>query len=87
MSRFMACLLLSAGLVAGTPRTFTDQMGRTITAEIVSAQNDQAAIRRIDGQRFTLVISTLSDDDPLIAEQSSPETLLTKEKWSKPQAG
>jgi len=63
MLRFIPCLLLTTALLAAAPRTFTDQMGRTISAEIVSVQNDQATIRRTDGQTFTLAISTLSDDD------------------------
>ncbi len=63
MLRAIALFLFAAGLLEAAPRTFTDQAGRTVTAEIVSVQNDQVIIRRDDGQSFTLAISTLSDDD------------------------
>ncbi len=63
MLRIVSLFLLTAGLIAAEPRTFTDQMGRTITAELISVQNDQVTIRRTDGQTFTLATSTLNDDD------------------------
>ncbi|MFA6289834.1 MAG: hypothetical protein WC661_20830 [Opitutaceae bacterium] len=63
MLRVVSLFLLTAGLIAAAPRTFTDQTGRTITAELLSVQNGQATIRRTDGQTFTLATTTLSDDD------------------------
>lgn len=63
MKRLVIGLCLFATLLHAAPRTFTDQVGRTITAELISVQDDQATIRRADGQTFTLAVSTLSDDD------------------------
>jgi len=63
MLRVIVLFLLATGLLEAAPRTFTDQMGRTITAELISVQNDQATIRRADGQTFTLAVATLHEDD------------------------
>ncbi|HEY8932555.1 MAG TPA: hypothetical protein VIM44_04495 [Rariglobus sp.] len=63
MKRFFAALILCAGLLHAEPRTFTDQFGRTITAELISVDGDQVRIRRDDGQIFTLAASKLTEDD------------------------
>jgi len=54
--------LASTGLHAET-RTLTDQMGRSLKAELVSLDGDTLTIKREDGQTFTLSLATLSDDD------------------------
>ncbi|HTJ77821.1 MAG TPA: hypothetical protein VL357_02395 [Rariglobus sp.] len=63
MLRRVALLLLTTCVLSAAPHTFTDQVGRTIVAEITAVQNGQVTIRRTDGQSFTLAISTFSDDD------------------------
>lgn len=55
---FLAVLSLSA-----EPRTFTDQFGRTVTAELIGVEGDQVRIRRDDGQVFTLSAAKLSEED------------------------
>ena len=63
MKRFLAALFLCTGLLHAEPRTFTDQFGRSITAELISVEGDQIRIRRDDGQIFTLAASKLTEDD------------------------
>lgn len=63
MKRFLAAFLLCTGLLSAEPRTFTDQFGRSITAELVSVEGDSIRIRRDDGQVFTLAASKLTDAD------------------------
>ena len=63
MKRFLAALLLCAGVLHAEPRTFTDQFGRSITAELISVEGDSIRIRRDDGQVFTLAASKLTDAD------------------------
>jgi hypothetical protein len=63
MKRLVAAFLLFAGILHAEPRTFTDQFGRSITAELISVDGDQIRIRRDDGQVFTLAASKLTDTD------------------------
>ena len=63
MKRFLAAFCLLTGLLHAEPRTFTDQFGRTITAELISVDGDQIRIRRDDGQVFTLTASKLIEAD------------------------
>jgi len=62
MKRLFTALLLVVAVQA-EPRTFTDQFGRTITAELIAVDGDQIRIRRDDGQVFTLAPSKLTQDD------------------------
>jgi hypothetical protein len=63
MKRLISVLLFGVSLLHADPRTFTDQFGRAITAELISVDGDQIRIRRDDGQIFTLAASKLTDDD------------------------
>jgi len=63
MKRLFAILFLGVSLLHADPRTFTDQFGRAITAELISVDGDQIRIRRDDGQIFTLSASKLTTDD------------------------
>jgi hypothetical protein len=63
MKRLVATLILFAGILHAEPRAFTDQFGRSITAELMSVDGDQIRIRRDDGQIFTLSASKLTEDD------------------------
>ena len=70
MKRLIAAgLTLIASVLHAEPRTFTDQFGRTITAEIVSVEADQVRIRREDGQVFTLSASKLTENDQKFIKQ------------------
>ncbi|SKA86531.1 SLA1 homology domain 1, SHD1 [Prosthecobacter debontii] len=56
------------------PRVFTDQAGRSITAEVVSVQDGHVTLKRADGQSFTIPIDTLSEADvKFLKARSSPE--------------
>lgn len=55
--------LLAGAPLAAEPRTFTDQFGRTIKAEVLSVDTDIAKVKRDDGQIFDLPIAKLSDED------------------------
>jgi len=75
MKRLIAAgLFLIASVLHAEPRTFTDQFGRSITAEIVSVEVDQVRIRREDGQIFTLSISKLSEEDQKFIKQWAAKT-------------
>lgn len=63
MKRLLAALFLFAASLHAESRTFTDNFGRTITAEILSVDGDQVRIRREDGQVFNLSISKLTEAD------------------------
>lgn len=64
MKRLIAAgLFLIASVLHAELRVFTDQFGRTLTAEIVSVEGDQVRLRREDNQVFTLAISKLTEDD------------------------
>ena len=63
MKRLPAVLIFAATLLQAEPRAFTDQFGRSITAELISVEGDKARIRRDDGQVFTLETSKLSEAD------------------------
>jgi hypothetical protein len=70
----VAGLFLIASVLHAELRTFTDQFGRTITAEIVSVELDQVRIRREDGQIFTLSISKLTEEDQKFIKQWAAKT-------------
>lgn len=65
-SRFFLLVALlaavSSALFAET-FTLTDKQGRSITADVTSVEDDKAQIKRDDGQRFELPLSTLTDED------------------------
>lgn len=63
MRYLIPTLFLCAVSLHAEPRTFTDQFGRTITAEMVSVNGDQVTIRRDDGQVFTLSVAKLTEAD------------------------
>lgn len=63
MKHLIPILFLCAISLQAEPRTFTDQFGRTITAELVSVNGDLVTIRRDDGQVFNLSISKLTEAD------------------------
>lgn len=60
------CLLMS-GVALSTlhaeTRTLTDRQGRSIQADVIAVEGDQAQIRRADGQMFNLPLSSLSEKD------------------------
>lgn len=70
-SRKSLSRLLPLALVvtfAGSPavaqvRTLTDQMGRTIKAEVLGVEGDVVKIRREDGQHFDMPMANLSAED------------------------
>lgn len=66
MKRIFIYLFLLSTFVAtlrADMRTFTDQFGRTIVAELLGVENDQIRIRREDGMIFMLPISKLTKAD------------------------
>ncbi len=63
MKRLLALLVFGVSLLHAEPRTFTDQFGREIIAELISVEGDQIRIRRADGQIFTLSASKLTEAD------------------------
>ena len=54
--------LVTPPLIAET-LTLTDKQGRSITADVISVENDKAKIRRSDGQTFDLPLANLADED------------------------
>jgi hypothetical protein len=52
-------------------RTLTDQMGRTIRAEVLSVEDGTVKIRREDGQLFEMSLANLSDDDQIAVKASA----------------
>lgn len=44
-------------------RTVTDNQGRSIRAQLISANDEEVTVKREDGQSFTLKIGTLSEAD------------------------
>lgn len=77
--------LVMAGTGPAQVRTLTDQLGRTIRAEVLSVEGDVVKIKREDGQLFDMPLANLSDDDqialkawarknprPAAAEEPSP---------------
>jgi hypothetical protein len=69
MKRLFAVLFFGLTLLHADPRTFTDQFGREITAQLISVDGDQIRIRRDDGQIFTLSASKLTDADQKYIKQ------------------
>jgi SLA1 homology domain 1, SHD1 len=69
-------LLLCLGLMlpSASARTFTDNSGRKVEAEIVAVENDNIRIRRADGQIFTLPLATLSAADQTFVQQWQAKT-------------
>jgi hypothetical protein len=81
MKRFAAAVFLFAGFLHAEPRTFTDQFGRSITAELISVDGDQIRIRRDDGQIFTLSADKLTEaDQAFIKEWSAAHPATAPEK-------
>jgi hypothetical protein len=83
MKTVIAGFCLLAAFAHAAPRTFTDQFGRTITAEIMAVDGDQVSIRREDGQVFTLSTSKLTEEDQTFIKQWSatkPSTSSLAEK-------
>lgn len=79
MLRLITLFLLVSALRAVAAHTFTDQMGRTISADLISVHSEQVTIRRTDGQLFTLAISTFTKEDQKYVHdwastQSDPST-------------
>jgi hypothetical protein len=63
----LLCFVLT--LTPAFARTFTDNAGRKVEAELVAVENDTIRIRRADGQVFTLPLATLSAADQAFATQ------------------
>ena len=57
----ITCLCLPANPLCA--RTFTNQVGKKIDAEIVSVKGDKVTIKMTNGKVFTLAIATLSKAD------------------------
>ncbi|MFM2169639.1 MAG: hypothetical protein RIS79_4010 [Verrucomicrobiota bacterium] len=66
---FTLLLHLALLLPSVFARTFTDNAGRKVEAELVAVENDTIRIRRADGQVFTLPLATLSAADQTFAAQ------------------
>jgi len=66
-ARIVICTSLCFGSISSAlhaeMRTFTDKQGRSLKAELVSADGDKVTIKREDGQTFSLSLDTLSDED------------------------
>ncbi len=79
--RLLAGVFLFSATLHAEFRTFTDQFGRTVTAEIVSVEGDQVRIRREDGQIFALSSSKLTEADQQFITNwaaANPATSATK---------
>lgn len=80
--------LLVGAPLAAEPRTFTDQFGRTIKAEVLSVDVDIAKVKREDGQIFDLPIAKLSEEDQAwLKTWKSPAATETKPKAFTPSPG
>jgi len=81
-------LLLCLGLMlpSASARTFTDNSGRKVEAEIVAVENDNIRIRRADGQIFTLPLATLSAADQTFVQQWQAKTPMAAPTGAKPAA-
>jgi hypothetical protein len=81
-------LLLCLGLMlpSASARTFTDNSGRKVEAEIVAVENDNIRIRRADGQIFTLPLATLSAADQTFVQQWQAKTPMAAPAGAKPAA-
>lgn len=66
---FTLLLGLALMLPSAFARTFTDNAGRKVEAELVAVENDTIRIRRADGQVFTLPLATLSAADQTFVQQ------------------
>jgi hypothetical protein len=66
---FTLLLHLALLLPSVFARTFTDNAGRKVEAELVAVENDTIRIRRADGQVFTLPLATLSAADQAFVQQ------------------
>lgn len=62
-------LFFALTLTPAIARTFTDNAGRKVEAELVAVESDKIRIRRADGQVFTLPLATLSAADQAFAAQ------------------
>jgi hypothetical protein len=58
-----ALLILASSPLFAETLTLTDKQGRSISADVISVENDQAKIRRSDGQTFDLALSALTEAD------------------------
>jgi hypothetical protein len=57
-------IITAAGLAAQAQvRTLTDQLGRTIKADVIAVSADTVTVKREDGREFELPLAHLSDDD------------------------
>ena len=75
-------------LHAEEPRTFTDQFGRTIKAEVISVDANTAKVKREDGQVFDLPIEKLSEEDQAwLKNWKSPSASEAKPKVFTPVPG
>lgn len=66
-------LLLISFSLAGEMRTWTNQGGRTIEAEILSLDGDTATLKMTNGREYEVPLSSLSDADATFALQWKAE--------------
>lgn len=67
-------LFFALTLTPAYARTFTDNTGRKVEAELVAVESDTIRIRRADGQIFTLPLATLSAADQTFVQQWQAKT-------------
>ncbi|MBK8037618.1 MAG: hypothetical protein IPK22_10835 [Verrucomicrobiaceae bacterium] len=81
-------LLLGLALIlpSAFARTFTDNAGRKVEAELVAVENDTIRIRRADGQVFTLPLATLSAADQTFVQQWKAKAPMAAPAGAKPAA-
>lgn len=63
LSALCSALLLCVSAAGGELRTFRNQKGDEIKAEVISVGKEKAELKREDGKTFHVQISTLSDED------------------------
>lgn len=66
-------LLLVSFSLAGEMRTWTNQEGRTIEAEILSLEGDIATLKMTNGRKYEVPLSSLSESDATFARQWKAE--------------
>jgi hypothetical protein len=87
MKKARALLLFFAlTLTPAYARTFTDNAGRKVEAELVAVESDTIRIRRADGQIFTLPLATLSAADQTFVQQWQAKTPMAAPAAAKPAA-